>query len=151
MTQHTQSLTARGLLARTVILSGFLLFAGFTSSVSAEKLIKEFNGRESRTTSEFEVEAPWIIDWRTRGEYPGSMAFELTLLSSPSGQYVGKVATTKWVDNGVKMFNESGRYKLQVDTSLMDWTIRIQQLNRDEAEAYTVKQQKSSPDFLREN
>jgi hypothetical protein len=129
-----------------MFISLFLLSTAMVSVASAEELIKEFKGRTSKTTAEFEVEAPWIIDWRTRGDYPGSMAFELTLVSSPSGQYVGKVATTKWVDNGVKMFNESGRYKLQVDTSLMDWTIRIQQLTRQEAEDYSVKRRASSPD-----
>lgn len=147
MTKYIHTPGTRRLLARTLFLTACIMAAGFTSTASAAELVKEFKGRESKTTAEFEVKAPWIIDWRTRGDYPGSMAFELTLVSSPGGEYVGKVATTKWVDNGVRMFNESGRYKLQVDTSLMDWTVRIQQLSKKEAEAYTVKEPANKADY----
>ncbi len=146
MTQYIHTPAARRLLARTFFLSAVLLAAGFAPMANAAKLIKEFKGTGSKTTAEFEVEAPWIIDWRTRGDYPGSMAFVLTLVTSPGGEYVGKVATTKWVDNGVKMFNEGGRYRLQVDVSLMDWTIKVQQLTKKEAETYGVKQPASSTD-----
>lgn len=135
---HTQG--AQRLLARTFILSVMILAMGFVSMANAADLVREFSGQGSDTTAEFEVEAPWIIDWRTRGDYPGQMAFELTLVSAPSGDYVGKVATTKWVDNGVRLFNEGGRYKLRVDASLMDWTLKVEQLSKKEAEAYSVKE-----------
>lgn len=147
MIKFIDKLGAQPLFVRTFILSACILAAGFTSMANAAELVREFKGRESKTTAEFEVKAPWIIDWRTRGDYPGSMAFELTLVSSPGGEYVGKVATTKWVDNGVRMFNEGGRYKLQVDTSLMDWTVRIQQLTKKEAEEYTVKKKANAADY----
>ena len=132
----------RRALASAVVLSVFFFVAGFASVASAAELVREFNGRSSKTTVEFEVKAPWIIDWRTRSEYPGQGAFELTLLDSPSDQYAGKVAATKWVDNGIKMFNEGGRYKLQVDSSLIEWTLRVEQLTKKEAENYTVKEGK---------
>lgn len=127
-------------LLRTSFIAAFVGFSGLASVASAAELVKEFTGRDSKTTAEFEVQAPWIIDWRTRGDYPGTMAFELILEASPSGEYLGKVATTKWVDNGVKLFNESGRYRLQVDASLIEWTIKIQQLTEAEAKEYTVKE-----------
>ncbi len=146
MTKTTFRPAAGKILLRTFSIAALIGFSGMVSVASAAELVKEFTGRDSKTTTEFEVQAPWIIDWRTRGDYPGTMAFELTLETSPGGAYVGKVATTKWVDNGVKMFNEGGRYRLQVDANLIDWTIKIQQLTKAEAEEYTVKE-KAKPSY----
>ena len=125
-------------------LLGFTVFAAlscFVNNVNGKELIREFRGSKSKTTAEFEVKAPWILDWRTTGDYPGSMAMQVDLISSPSGEYVGKVATTKWVDDGVKLFNESGRYRFQVNSSLINWTLRVEELTRQEADTYIPKNQ----------
>ena len=124
-------------------LYSFIIFAAlccFSSHASGKELIKEFKGSESTTTAEFEVRAPWIVDWRTTGDYPGSMAVEVNLVTSPGGQYVGKIVSTKWIDNGVKMFNEGGKYSFQVSSNLINWTLRVEQLTRSEAETYTLKE-----------
>jgi hypothetical protein len=110
-----------------------------TPPVFSKELVSEFKGSESRVTAEFEVKAPWIIDWRTNGDYPGSMGIQVSLLSSPGDEYLGKVVSTKYVDNGVKLFEEGGRYRLQVNSSLMNWTLRVEQLTHAEAEAYSPK------------
>ena len=110
-----------------------------TPPVYSKELIQEFKGSESRTTAEFEVKAPWIIDWRTTGDYPGQMGIQVNLQTSPGGEYLGKVMSTKYVDNGVKLFDESGRYRLQVNSTLINWTLRVEQLTSSEAEAYTPK------------
>ena len=47
-------------------------------AVSKERIV-EFTGSESKNTAEFEVEAPWIVDWRTMGDYPGQMAVQIDL------------------------------------------------------------------------
>ena len=120
-------------------LSVFLIAAilgVFPVTANSKELIKEFKGSESRTTLEFEVEAPWIIDWMTTGDYPGTMAVDVHLLSSPGGQYIGKVMSTKWIDNGVRLFDDSGRYRLQVDSNLVNWTLKVEQLTQQEAESY---------------
>jgi hypothetical protein len=103
------------------------------------ELIREFTGSGSQTTAEFEVRAPWIVDWRTRGDYPGQMAVEVNLLN-PSGEFVGKIAMTKYVDDGVRLMDEGGRYVLQVNASLAEWTLRVEQLTREEAKTYTPKE-----------
>ena len=118
-----------------------LVLSCFAANVYGKELIREFRGSESKTTAEFEVEAPWILDWRTTGDYPGSMAMQVNLISSPSGEYMGKIATTKWVDDGVKLFNESGRYRFQVNSSLINWTLRVEELTRQEADTYIPKNQ----------
>ena len=123
-------------LNRLVVLALLCCFAGTASS---KELIQEFKGSESKTTSEFEVQAPWIVDWRTNGDYPGQMAVEINLLS-PTGEYLGKIARTKYVDDGVRLFNESGHFLLQVNSSLASWTLRVEQLTKEEAEAYKPKE-----------
>ena len=118
------------------ILVTLVFFAG---NANSKELIREFSGSESKTTVEFEVRAPWIVDWRTRGDYPGQMAVEVNLLTV-TGEYVGKIVTTKYVDNGVRLFNEGGRYILQVSSTLASWTLRVEELTRQEAETYKPKE-----------
>jgi hypothetical protein len=79
------------------------------------------------------------VDWRTYGDYPGQMAVEINLLT-PAGEYLGKVARTKYVDNGVRLFNKSGHFVFQVNSSLANWTLRVEQLTREEAETYKPKE-----------
>ena len=118
---------------------GVLLATLMPSQTSAKELIREFKGSESKFTSEFEVKAPWIVDWRTHGDYPGQMAVDISLVK-PSGEYVGKIATTKYVHDGVRLFDEGGTYKFQVNSSLASWTLRVEELTRAEAETYTRKE-----------
>lgn len=125
-------------------LFSFAVFAAlvcFSPGADSKELIRDFKGSESRTTAEFVVKAPWIVDWMTTGDYPGTMGLQVDLVSSPGGEYVGKIVTTKWVDNGVRLFNEGGRFRFQVSANLINWTLRVEQLNRTEAEAYTPKNQ----------
>jgi len=125
------------------VLYSFIVFAAlccFSSIASSKELIKEFKGSESKTTAEFVVKAPWIVDWQTTGDYPGTMAVEVNLVTSPGGQYVGKIVSTKWIDNGVKLLNEGGKYQLVVNSNLINWTLRVVELTREEAETYTPKE-----------
>ena len=119
----------------------------FAGNALSKEMIREFKGTGNKTTAEFEVEAPWIVDWRTHGDYPGQMAVEVNLLTV-AGEYMGKIVTTKYVDNGVKLFNEGGRFVFQVDSSLASWTLRVEQLSRQEAEAYTPKEKVKLKDSL---
>ena len=125
----------RFLVSFTVLITLFC-FAGHANS---KELIREFKGTGNKTTTEFEVKAPWIVDWRTRGDYPGQMAVEVNL-ATVSGEYVGKIVTTKYVDNGVRLFTEGGTFILKVDASLASWTLRVEQLTRQEAETYVPKE-----------
>jgi hypothetical protein len=118
----------------------FAVLSCFALNASSKELIREFSGSESKTTAEFEVKAPWIVDWRVRGDYPGQMAVHVELVSAPGGEFLGKIVTTKYVHNGVKLLNESGRYRFQVDSSLAEWTLRVEELTREEAETYIPKE-----------
>jgi len=111
----------------------------FAGNALSKEMIQEFKGSGNKTTAEFEVVAPWIVDWRTQGDYPGQMAVEVSLLTA-TGDYVGKIVTTKYVDNGVRLFNESGTFVLQINSSLANWTLRVEELTRQEAETYKPKE-----------
>ncbi len=121
------------------ILAVFTGLSFFSAVADAKELISEFKGSESTTTAEFEVKAPWIVDWMTTGDYPGTMALEVNLIKSPVDEYVGKIVTTRWVTNGVRLFNQSGRFRFQVKSNLVNWRLRVEQLTKQEAEAYTPK------------
>ena len=112
----------------------------FSSVASSKERIVEFKGSSSKNTAEFEVEAPWIVDWRTHGDYPGQMAVQVDLISATSGEYVGKIVVTKYVDNGVRLFTEGGRDRFQINSSLASWALRVEQLTRKEAESYKPKE-----------
>ena len=107
--------------------------------VAAEELVREFRGERSTETAEFEVRAPWLIDWRVNSDYPDSMGFDVELVNAPMGDHAGRVVKTKQRGNGLRLVNEGGRFRIKVEAALAYWTIRVIQLTPEEAEAYTPK------------
>jgi hypothetical protein len=124
----------------TIVL--FVTLACTASAALGKQLVREFNGSESTTTADFEVRAPWIVDWRVTGDYPGQMALNVNLLSAPTGEYQGRIVTTKYVDDGVKLFmEESGVFRFQVNSTLIrGWSLKVEELTRQEAEQYKQKE-----------
>ena len=123
-----------------VSFAAVLIICCFSTTAVSKELIREFKGSESTTTAEFEVKAPWIVDWRMTGDYPGQMALNVNLITAGTGEYEGKIVTTKYVSNGVKLFDEGGRFRFQVNSTLVNtWTLRVEQLTAAEAELYTPK------------
>lgn len=105
----------------------------------AEELIKEFKGSRGTNTLEFEVRDPWIVDWRISGDANEMTAVDVSLFNAGTGAHEGSVVRRKMPDNGVTMFNQSGRFYFRVDSTLMNWTLKVIQLTEEEAEAYTPK------------
>ena len=120
--------------------TAFLTICCFSTVAVSKELVREFKGSESTTTAEFEVKAPWIVDWRMTGDYPGQMALNVNLVAAGTGEYEGKIVTTKYVSDGVKLLDEGGKFRFQVNSSLVNtWTLRVEQLTAAEAELYTPK------------
>jgi len=105
----------------------------------AEFLVREFSGSRSTETAEFEVKAPWLIDWRVNSEFPNSMGIAVSLAYGVTGYYAGKVFKTKSPGNGVRLMQEGGRFKFKVDAAITNWTIKVIQLTPEEAEQYQPK------------
>ncbi len=116
-----------------------MLLALITIPANAKELVKEFSGNANTTTAIFTVESPWLLDWRLDGDYDKLVALDITLIEARSGRHIGRVLHTKYKGNGVKLFNESGSYKLQVSSTLARWRIKIQQITDEEAKLYTPR------------
>jgi len=117
-----------------------VIFLSFVvASASAKTRVAEFKGTENTTTAIFRVESPWVLDWRLDGDYEQMMGLEITLIEAKTGRHVGRVLYTKRRGNGVKLFHTAGLYQLRVSSTLARWTVKIDQLTREEAELYEPK------------
>jgi hypothetical protein len=81
------------------------------TTVSGKELVREFRGSES--------------------------AVEVTLLRAGTGVFVGSALRTKQTGNGVRLFQEDGRFQFRVNSTLANWTLRVEQLTKAEARLYT--------------
>ena len=114
-----------------------LILAGVFAS--AEELVAEFKGNGNRTTAEFKVQGPWILDWRINSDYTRMLAFDLDLVDGRTGVLKGNVLRTKNLGNGVRLFNQSGSYRFRINGSFIDWHLKVKKLTPAEAELYTPK------------
>ena len=119
------------------ILMTMLLVIGPTAH--AEELVREYKGDGNFISTEFEVQSPWIIDWRVNSSFNDFMAIDIVLLDGRTGFQIGQIVHRKDRDNGVRMFNTSGSYKIRIDASHARWQIKVIELTAAEAELYTPK------------
>ena len=123
------------------LLGLILLIASIIAAtgVQGKELVRKFTGSRSTETAEFEVQAPWLLDWRVNGDYPQMLAVEVSLIDARTGQHAGYVLKTKYKGNGVRLFEEGGRYRMKVDATMANWILKVEQLSREEAEQYTPR------------
>jgi hypothetical protein len=119
-------------------ISAALLIIALAPANAADR-VAEFRGTGNTTTAIFRVESPWVLDWRLDGDFDELVALDITLLEAKSGKHVGRVLHTKRKGNGVKLFKSGGLYQLRISSSLARWTVKIDQLSREEAELYTPR------------
>ena len=120
-----------------VILAGLVLVA-LAGPLQAGELVRQFSGDRSTQTAEFEVDAPWLIDWRVNSDFPASMGISVVLLNA-NGAYEGLVLKTKSPGNGVRLLEQGGRFSFKVDATVVNWTLKVEQLTREEAGLYTPR------------
>jgi len=123
-----------------VIAALLLSIAVMSIPARTEVTIREFRGERAMQTGEFEVEAPWILDWRVTGQYARDMAVDVSLVQALTNAHEGNVLKARSPGNGVRLFGESGRYFFRVDSTLAGWTLTVKQLTPEEAELYTPKE-----------
>ena len=114
-----------------------LLLAG--ASAGAEELIAEFKGSGNRTTAEFNVRGPWILDWRINSEYTRMLSFDLDLVDGRTGVLKGSILRTKSLGNGVRLFDDSGSFRFRINGSFIDWHLKVKKLTPAEAALYTPR------------
>ena len=116
-----------------------LLVVAMATTASAKQLVKEFRGTGNTTTASFQVEGPWILDWRLDGDYDTLVALGVTLIDARNGRHIGRILHTKYKGNGVQLFEESGRFQFRVSSTLARWTFKVEQLTPEEAKEYTPR------------
>ena len=109
------------------------------TTVAGAEFVRQFRGNDNRTTPEFTVEAPWILDWRLDGDYDQLVALDVTLIEARTGRHIGQVLHTKRKGNGVRLFDQGGTFQFRVSGTLARWTLKVQELSAEEAELYTPK------------
>jgi hypothetical protein len=105
------------------LFSLLILVTFITTATSAQgkELVKKFTGSRSTETVEFEVRAPWLLDWWVNGEYPQAVGLEVSLIDARTGQHAGYALKTKHPGNGVRLFDQSGVYRLKIDATMANW------------------------------
>ena len=116
-----------------------MVFFVASMNANAEETVKEFRGTGNTTTPIFTVESPWLLDWRLDGDFEALVALDITLVEAHTGRHVGRVLHTKRKGNGLKLFNYSGQYQLRISSTLARWTLKIQQIEREEEKLYTPR------------
>ena len=125
---------------RLTLIAILLVSIALSGPLSAEQLVREFSGSRTTQTAEFEVEAPWLIDWRVNSDFKDSMGLAVVLLNAPTGTHAGTVMKTKYPGNGLRLMEEGGRFSFKVDAVMSYWTIKVIQLTPEEAKLYTPKE-----------
>ncbi len=120
-------------------LASVLAFCFIAVNAQSQQLVAEFRGSSNTTTTEFEVQAPWILDWRVTGSYSQSVGFELMLLDGKTRMHKGTVLLLKRTGNGVKLFNESGTFRFRISSGLANWHLKVEELSEEEAKLYTPR------------
>lgn len=105
-------------------------------SATGKEQVVQFSGTDNATTAEFEVTAPWILDWRVNSDFQSSMAIEISLVDGDTGFQKGLILQTKRPNNGVRLFNESGKFRFRISSTLARWDLKVEELSREEAELY---------------
>jgi len=121
------------------LFSLFILAVVLTAASPAhgKELVQKFTGSRSTDTVEFEVRAPWLLDWWVNGDYPQMLGLEVSLIDAKTGQHAGYALKTRHPGNGVRLFDQSGVYRLKIDATMANWILKVEQLTRNEAEQYT--------------
>jgi len=112
---------------------------GASPPILAKKLVREFSGSRSVYTADFQANDPWLIDWRVNSPNPRSMSISVTLIDAKTDSHAGHVLQTMQEGDGLRLMSESGVFRLRIDAKETDWTIKVFQLNREEAKLYTPK------------
>ncbi len=120
-------------------LAAVLAFCFIAANAHSKELVAEFHGSRNTTTTEFEVQGPWILEWRVTGDYSTSVGFELMLLDGKTRMHKGVILRLKRAANGVKLFNEGGSYRFRISSGLANYHLKVEEISAEEAKLYTPR------------
>lgn len=124
---------------RILRLIALLAIISVAPAAHSQQFVAEFSGNNNTITREFEVEAPWILNWRVTGNYTGSVGFELMLLDGKTRMHKGVILRLRRTGNGVKLFNESGTFRFRISSGLANWHLKVEKIREEDAKLYTPR------------
>ena len=120
-------------------LAAVLAFCFIAANAQSQELVAEFHGSRNMTTTEFQVQGPWILEWRVTGDYSTAVGFELMLLDGKTRMHKGVILRLKRAANGVKLFNEGGTYRFRISSGLANYHLKVEEISAEEAKLYTPR------------
>lgn len=113
-----------------------LALAAAAGGAAAGDVVATFSGSRNTTTASFEVDGPWLLEWRINSDYRMQSAFELNLIDGETGFFDSRILRTKRVGRGLKLFRETGKFRFEISANFTDWHLKVEQLTEEEAAAY---------------
>lgn len=115
------------------ISAAFLLALAAVTLTSHADTLARFEGDSNERTPAFEPGGPWMLYWYTQSDNTLPKTFELRLYKAGSGEYLGTVIQQRIIANGKKLFEDAGRYRVDVVAGNLDWTLVVSEVVEDEA------------------
>jgi len=120
-----------------------LALAGAAFTANAGTLAR-FEGDSNERTAVFEPASPWMLYWYTQSDDTLPKTFELRLYAADSGKYLGTIIQQRIIANGEKLFEDPGRYQVDVVAGNLDWTLVVSEIS-DEKAAQLIRESKGQP------
>ena len=120
-----------------------LALLGAALTVEAGTLAR-FEGNDNTRTPVFEPGTPWMLYWYTQSDNALPKTFELRLYDADSGKYLGTVIQQRIIANGEKLFEDPGRYQVDVVAGNLDWTLVVSEVSAEKA-AQLIRESKGQP------
>lgn len=124
------------------------------SAVDPEPLVARFSGHGAQKTDEFEVKGPWLLDWQVNSEFPNLASTVVRLEDAATLETIGIVADFHGTGRGLKLFRESGTFRLEITGENVDWLVEIREISeawatRLERMTRTARSDREHPGVLR--
>jgi hypothetical protein len=128
-------------------ISAFLILALLGAALSVEAgTLARFEGDSNERTPVFEPAGPWMLYWYTQSDNTLPKTFELRLYRADSGEYLGTVIQQRIIANGKKLFEDAGRYQVDVVADNLDWTLVVSGISEEKA-ARLIRESKGQPEL----
>ena len=125
--------------------SVFLILTLASAAFVAEAgTLVRFEGDGNERTPVFEPGSPWMLYWYTQSDNALPKTFELRLYEADSGKYLGTVIQQRIIANGEKLFEEPGRYQVDVVAGNLDWSLVVSEISGEKA-AQLIRESKGQP------
>jgi hypothetical protein len=148
------------MLTRIFLLLLVFLLAVPGTARSAEDPGIRLSGDSSGLTDVFEVDGPWLLDWSVRGKsrLPCNFAvwtdedasgqpcyIDIRLFDVRAGKYLGTIAQLAGTGRGYKLFEEAGRYRIDVTAENVVWEFLISSIDERTAREIKTRAEQTPP------